>query len=312
MTELELKTVDGLLQHFANLGYVSAQQVAARKLSICLIIEEGFLPQDDTWDEHLVGESGRLSVASATGHTSSTSAHRNRSSASLQKRKLTVQESHSSSNSRNSSERLSAIIHTSAFRPRVFYSRKVLLQTFKFKKVAYDAETRQFSVEPEDKEIMLSLNWQHDLEQRRRHERDSCYIGSGYSKNVFYARVEGKEYAFAQHNASYSEEENSKFLQAEFENLADASLFAEEFKAHLRQEACNFQIFISIMMVHSWKTYEHAEHASPLEWCSRQTLSCGSTEIAQLLEGLGYAQSESVFSVKGPACLLYGAHRLVL
>ncbi|KIK53700.1 hypothetical protein GYMLUDRAFT_1025087 [Collybiopsis luxurians FD-317 M1] len=166
MTELKLKTVDGLLQHFANLGYVSAQQVAARKLSIRLIIEERFLvcfhyscngllcssvgwPQDDTWDEHLVGESGRLSVASATGHTSSTSAHCNRSSASLQKRKLTDQESHSSSNSRNSSEGLSAIIRTSAFRPRVFYSRKVLLQTFKFKKVAYDADTRQFSAEPE-------------------------------------------------------------------------------------------------------------------------------------------------------------------
>ncbi|KIK59295.1 hypothetical protein GYMLUDRAFT_1004687 [Collybiopsis luxurians FD-317 M1] len=241
MADIENYTMEGLLQHFAILGYVNPQQVNNRKLSVRLVIEDRYLPQDEFWDDRAAGKSAQVSgLQSSLPHKSS-------AVLSLRKRKVVEEEGEdlgSNGGSEGSIHRSgSLLVRKSAFRPRILYARDVILQTFTFTKVAYDQGTRKFTHEHNQKEIMLSPDWRQDLEQGMHRNRDSAFLGSGYSKNAFYARFGGKEFAFVQCKPQFSEDENSKFLHAEFENLADAHLLAEEFKDELRKIGLQFPNF---------------------------------------------------------------------
>lgn len=98
------------------------------------------------------------------------------------------------------------LVRQSAFKPRIFHARDVLLQAWKFQKVEYNEDTRGFTVYDGDdsiNEIMLSPQWATDLDLGNGHARNSAYLGSGFSKNVFYVSrvISWIETAFLEHQS---------------------------------------------------------------------------------------------------------------
>ncbi|KAJ3837557.1 kinase-like domain-containing protein [Lentinula raphanica] len=275
MVDLQDKTMNELLQHFATLGYITAQQVGIRKLSIRLVIDEKFLPEDDIWDDQVTTGSGNRSSLTSARRSSSapvshpTSARRSssvlvsratlarQSSSTLASHPIPKRKANNDLNPDTHQSRQSAatpstpsgsgssapLVRKSAFRPRKLLAREVVLQRISFRTLLYNHEQRQFFLSKDLEEILLPVMWKEDEQLGLSRSRDSAYLGSGTAKHAFYAQYNGKEYAFVQCKPGCTVAENSKCLRAELENLADAHQLAEEFKEDLRKEGVKFPKF---------------------------------------------------------------------
>ncbi|KAF5366452.1 hypothetical protein D9758_009800 [Tetrapyrgos nigripes] len=122
------------------------------------------------------------------------------------------------------------------------YVRNVELIAFNFRKIQYDADNGSFSTDNVVHEILLTKNREAHYERNQPRAADSGYIGGGSSKKVYYARFDGREYAFAQ-CPNVDACENAFALKAEYKNLHHAYILANEFKNELNSLGIRFPRF---------------------------------------------------------------------
>ncbi|KAJ7590373.1 kinase-like domain-containing protein [Mycena floridula] len=125
------------------------------------------------------------------------------------------------------------------------YQRNPPLEKLHFQRLQWNAEDGGYESAEAIGVIEVAQNWEEFSFRSVDDQKSniSGFLGSGTAKNVIYARYGGREYALGQSKEGSEEAVNMDMLLGEYENLTDASGFADSFQRMFKDANMLFHPF---------------------------------------------------------------------